>query len=238
MKAVVYCLVLISMFFCILGPTLATDFNGDGKNDIAIYRPNSGLWAIRGITRLYFGSEFDIPVPGDYDGDGVVDIAIGREGGLWAIRDQTRIYFGETGDIPITGGGGTQVGRFTAGDKIIGYTPCGGTKQNYWTKVAEFAFGQGGTIKATFSLRLLGSYNEVYARIYRNDNPVGIERYTTSTHPVTFSEDISGWEPGDTCELWMRLGGTSPYCYAEYMDFKIQIGPGQFCTYISPCTSR
>jgi len=42
--------------------SLAADFDGDGKGDIAIYRPSSGLWAVRGITRVYFGRSGDIPV--------------------------------------------------------------------------------------------------------------------------------------------------------------------------------
>ncbi len=29
------------------------DYDGDGVSDIAIFRPSSGLWAIRGISRLY-----------------------------------------------------------------------------------------------------------------------------------------------------------------------------------------
>ena len=38
------------------------DYNGDGAADIAIYRGISGLWAIRGITRSYFGTTGDLPV--------------------------------------------------------------------------------------------------------------------------------------------------------------------------------
>jgi hypothetical protein len=33
----------------------AADFNGDGTNDIGIFRPSIGLWAIRGGARVYFG---------------------------------------------------------------------------------------------------------------------------------------------------------------------------------------
>lgn len=46
------------------------DYNGDGTSDIAVFRKDSGLWAVRGITRAYFGGSADSPVPGDYDGDG------------------------------------------------------------------------------------------------------------------------------------------------------------------------
>ena len=88
----------------------AADFNGDGTNDIAIFRPSTGLWAIRDGARVYFGGSGDEPMPGDYDGDGTVDIAIFREStGLWAVNGGERTYFGGSGDVPIAGitaGGG------------------------------------------------------------------------------------------------------------------------------------
>jgi len=78
------------------------DYNGDGTDDIAIFRNSSGLWAVRGITRAYFGSSSDIPAPGDYDGDGITEIGIFRSAtGLWAVKGVTRVYFGSTDDIPI-----------------------------------------------------------------------------------------------------------------------------------------
>jgi len=38
------------------------DYEGDGTADIGIFRGNSGLWAIRSVTRSYFGKVGDIPV--------------------------------------------------------------------------------------------------------------------------------------------------------------------------------
>lgn len=82
----------------------SADYDGDGASDIAIWRPSDGLWAIRDITRVYFGQGGDIPAPADYTGDGTTDIAIFRpETGLWAIRDVGRLYFGRAGDIPVPG---------------------------------------------------------------------------------------------------------------------------------------
>lgn len=80
------------------------DYDGDGTSDIAIFRGNSGLWAVRGVTRVYFGSSTDETVPGDYDGDGTTDIGIFRPpSGLWAIRSVTRTYFGGGSDLPESG---------------------------------------------------------------------------------------------------------------------------------------
>ena len=80
----------------------SSDYNGDGTSDIAIFRWTSGLWAIRDLTRAYFGTSGDIPVPGDYDGDGNSDISIYRpDTSLWSVRNVTRAYFGDENDIPV-----------------------------------------------------------------------------------------------------------------------------------------
>jgi copper-binding protein NosD len=80
------------------------DYNGDGTSDIAIFRGSSGLWAIRGTTRLYFGSADDLPASGDYNGDATTDIAIFRaSSGLWAVRGVTRSYFGSSIDTAVPG---------------------------------------------------------------------------------------------------------------------------------------
>ncbi len=80
------------------------DYNGDGTPDIAIFRPSSGLWAIRGMSRTYFGTSQDVLTPADYSGDGIVNIAVFRpSAGLWAISGLTRIYFGGFDDIPVPG---------------------------------------------------------------------------------------------------------------------------------------
>lgn len=85
-------------------PPWITDFNGDGTSDPAIFRDSSGLWAVRGITRIYFGAVGDSPEPGDYDGDGTTDIGLYRfSSGLWAVRNITRAYFGGINDHPCPG---------------------------------------------------------------------------------------------------------------------------------------
>ncbi len=80
------------------------DYDGNGVSDIAVYRPASGFWSVRNLTRFYFGSSEDIPASADYDGDGTADDAnlrmIRR---FWAVRNITRIYFGESGDLPVPG---------------------------------------------------------------------------------------------------------------------------------------
>jgi len=99
------------------------DYNGDGTSDIAIYRSAAGLWAIRGVTRVYFGGATDETVPGDYDGDGTTDIGVFRiSSGLWAIKGVTRAYFGGGSDLPqpgdYNGDGTADIGLFRPGSGL------------------------------------------------------------------------------------------------------------------------
>jgi len=85
----------------------AADYNGDGADDVAIWRPSSGLWSVRGITKAYYGRWNDEPAPGDYNGDGTAEIAVFRADNLsWLVRGLTRIYYGASGDLPVGGSDG------------------------------------------------------------------------------------------------------------------------------------
>ena len=87
------------------------DFDGDGRSDVAVFRPSTGVWWIRsalgGVTGLGWGGAGDVPVPGDYDGDGRVDIAVFRPStGVWYLRNSststlTSIAWGDSADVAV-----------------------------------------------------------------------------------------------------------------------------------------
>ncbi|MCP4217354.1 MAG: S8 family serine peptidase [bacterium] len=81
-----------------------SDYNGDNRDDIAIFRPSNGRWCIQGQPSVAWGTATDIPVPGDYNGDGNTDIAIFRPSiGRWCIKGQPSQAWGTATDIPVPG---------------------------------------------------------------------------------------------------------------------------------------
>ena len=61
------------------------DYDGDGRTDVAVYRPSTGMWYILTSSSDYSYASYaahqwgdqaagDVPVPGDYDGDGKTDL--------------------------------------------------------------------------------------------------------------------------------------------------------------------
>ena len=91
----------------------AADFDGDGRSDIAVYRPAaSGVWYVRSGGSSWasqWGVSGDIPMPGDYDGDRRTDLAVYRPGtGEWFVRLSSQNYagswywqWGQSGDVPL-----------------------------------------------------------------------------------------------------------------------------------------
>ncbi|MFN0279212.1 MAG: FG-GAP repeat domain-containing protein, partial [Pyrinomonadaceae bacterium] len=60
---------------------IAADFNGDGQADFGVFHQESGVITLSyysdGVAHeKQFGLEGDISLPGDYDGDGKIDLAV------------------------------------------------------------------------------------------------------------------------------------------------------------------
>jgi len=102
------------------------DFDGDGRSDVSIFRPDNGAWYYVYSTNsttagVIFGAAGDIPTPGDFDGDGKTDTAVFRPtDGVWHILAKAGTYsskaFGSNGDVPVAadynGDGKTDIAVF------------------------------------------------------------------------------------------------------------------------------
>lgn len=91
-----------------------SDFDGDQKSDIGVFRPSDGAWyLIRSATNSFLGLQFgangDIPTTGDFDGDGKGDITVwraaaGQPGYFYILRSSDNTFvaqnWGTGGDDP------------------------------------------------------------------------------------------------------------------------------------------
>jgi hypothetical protein len=116
------------------------DIDGDGKTDIAVYRPgNPGVWyyilsSSNTFQAFYYGTTGDIPVAADYSGDGKIDFAVFRpSNAIWYVAmpsSNSTTRYGLATDTPVVGGdfngdGRADIGVYRVSDGVgTFYTPA------------------------------------------------------------------------------------------------------------------
>jgi len=187
---------------------MAADVNGDGKPDLVIYRPSTGFWSVNyqkngaydgavDRTSAFGGMPNDIPVMGDFDGNGTIDRAIYRNGS-WLIdldwigtTAWTCAFGGLAGDVPVVadvdGDGVADLGIFRAGTWYFD-TNCDGTPDRV------FSFGAVGDRPFT------GSFNTASSVFVNAAVPPGGDGSQRSPVP-TISAGLSLAGPGTNIRI-------------------------------------
>jgi hypothetical protein len=196
------------------------DFDGDGKDDYAVFRPGTqGIFHIvRSGTNTLFSEPFgttgdDATVVGDYTGDNVDDLAVYRSGATsadpstWFYRSigsppgVQAVQWGQGGDFPAPGDYDGD-GKY---DFVVQRADANGVNGRFWVKEAD------GTIYSQwFGLKtdsvVPGDYDDdgkTDFAVVRNDN--GILRWDfepSGTAGVTVVSDT--W--GEAATDWIAQG--------------------------------
>ncbi len=142
---------------------VAGDFDGDGRDDVAVYR--DGTWEIRfadgapsAIASFGNGSwPLTVPVAGDWDGDGVDGLGT-VSAGTWAVRnrpvgrdpaDRTFTLGPPSGAYPVVGdwtGDGRDAPGHVEGSRWTVYFDDPFTAGDAWSVFRTFDFGQPGDL--------------------------------------------------------------------------------------------
>jgi hypothetical protein len=150
---------------------LIGDWNGDGRAKVGIYRATSGLFLLDAngdgqfgagdlVYNLGVGIEAgDIPVVGDWNGDGRTKVGLFRQGFYWILDyngngqfelgiDKTYAFGGVVGDVPVVGDwngdGRSKLGLFRQGFFWILDTNGNGQIDNVNQPGGDQAFAYGG----------------------------------------------------------------------------------------------
>jgi hypothetical protein len=220
-------------YFTLPPPKTKFDFDGDGKADISIFRPNNGQWWFQqsfdnAVNALQFGTSTDKPVPADFDGDGKTDIAVFRPStGEWFVLRSSNLSFfsvpfGISTDKPtptdFDGDGFADIAVFRASEGTWYINKSsGGTQISQWGGAGDVPVqndfdGDGKSDLAIFRPSN-GSWwlNRSTAGIFVTIFGVGTDKAVAADYTGDGKTDIAVWRPGNGSWYVLRSEDSSFY---------------------------
>jgi len=109
----------------------------------------------------------------------------------------------------------------STGGGTVGYT-------GVWQKIKEIYLPFGGTYRVRFDLAATDHTCTAGARIYKNGVAHGSAVPATSSTPVAYTQDISGWSGGDLLQLYLFIDAPNKFATTTYL--RVYSGnPYHFC---------
>jgi hypothetical protein len=203
-------------------------------SDLAVFRPDTGVWwiinAVGNYAAIQFGTTGDQPVPGDFDGDGKTDLSIFRPDPAnqwWIYRSSDNssyaVPFGssstdKTAPADYDGDGKTD---------IAVYRPSNGTWYILQSSTGTVSYPQFGN-----------SYDVPAAADYDGDGKADLGVWRTTTDPTTTNVMYSSNSSNGALQYYQFSGSSTQVVSCDYdgdgkADYAVRSGANWLIKYSS-----